>query len=295
MELLQLRYFLQLAKTQHVSKTAEMLYISQPSLSATIKKLESELKVPLFTRKGRSIELSKFGKEYKKYVEEVFLALDNGKTALDTMRDAEDSELTLGLLSPYVWMEVFQKFHALHPDIKINRYSIETFDFTDILIDSKVDMYIGGINGIEQLDHGGIQYETLYEDDVVLLVNASHPLAGRKRVDLRRCENEAFIDLDQNTSLGQFISSLYKKSGFDPKVRMVCDYTLRDRMVSENYGISITTKRAAMQTDEKNVTFVPLCYPTDKRKLGFVWRKNRIFSRSMKAFYDFAFDFYRKI
>ena len=295
MELLQLWYFLQLAKTQHVSKTADMLYISQPSLSATIKKLESELNVPLFIRKGRSIELSKYGTAYKKYVEDVFLALENGKTVLDKMRDADNSELTLGLLSPYVWMEVFQKFHALHPEIKINRFSIETFDFTDILVDGKVDMYIGGINGIEQLDQGNIQYKTLYEDDMVLLVNKSHPLAGKKSIDLRQCCDEHFINLDQNTSLGQFISFLYKKSGFDPNVIMVCDYTLRDKMVSDNHGVSITTKRAAMQTDEKDVTYVPISYPSDKRKLGFVWRKNRIFSKSMKAFYDFAFDFYKKI
>ncbi len=295
MELLQLWYFLQLAKTQHVSKTAEMLYISQPSLSATMKKLENELNVPLFVRKGRSIELSKYGAEYKKYVEDVFLALENGKTVLNRMRDAEDSELSLGLLSPYIWMEVFQKFHVLHPEIKINRYSIESFDFTDNLVDGKIDMYIGGINGIEQLDQENIQYKILYEDEMVLLVNKTHPLAGLKCVDLRQCSKEHFINLDQNTSLGQFISYLYKKAGFDPNVIMVCDYTLRDKMVSESHGVSITTKNAAMHTDEKDVTFIDLTYPSDKRKLGLVWRKNRVFSRSMQEFYDFAFDFYKKI
>ena len=53
MELLQLKYFLLLCESQHVSKTAEKLNISQPSLSSTIKKLEKELGVPLFVRKGR--------------------------------------------------------------------------------------------------------------------------------------------------------------------------------------------------------------------------------------------------
>ena len=57
MDLLQLRYFLKLANIQHVSKTAELLRISQPSLSATIRKLESELGVPLFIRQGRRITL----------------------------------------------------------------------------------------------------------------------------------------------------------------------------------------------------------------------------------------------
>ena len=56
MELLQLKYFLMLARTEHVSKTAAALHISQPSLSSTIKKLENELGVPLFIRQGRNIK-----------------------------------------------------------------------------------------------------------------------------------------------------------------------------------------------------------------------------------------------
>ena len=226
MDLLQLEYFLRLAANEHVSKTAEQLHISQPSLSATIKKLEAELGVPLFIRQGRNIALSPYGQAFKVYVEEAFLALNNGKQAIDQLRGTDDCQLNLGLLSPYVWTEVFQDFAALYPEVRINRYSVEGYRYVDQILAGKIDLYLGGINRIEELDNGKIQYTTLYEDDMVLLVHKSHPLAGRTGVDLRECRNEHFINLDPSTNLQQFISALLEQAGFDTTVVMVCDYTL---------------------------------------------------------------------
>lgn len=295
MDLLQLEYFLRLAANEHVSKTAEQLHISQPSLSATIKKLESELGVPLFSRKGRNITLSPYGRAYKAYVEEAFLALENGRRAIDRLRNDDDRRLNLGLLSPYVWTEVFRDFANLYPDVRINRYSVEGYRYVDQLLTGKIDLYLGGINRVDALDNAKVQYTTLYEDDMVLLVHNTHPLAGRTGIDLRECKGEHYINLDASTNLQQFINHLFSLSGFDPTVIMVCDYTLRDQMVSENHGVSITTKLAAQKTESRNVTYVPITWPAEKRKLGLVWRRGKVFSPSMQKFHDVACEFYRNI
>jgi DNA-binding transcriptional LysR family regulator len=295
MDLLQLQYFLRLATNEHVSKTAEQLHISQPSLSATIKKLETELGVPLFIRKGRNIALSPYGQAYKAYVEEAFLALDNGRQAIDRLRNADDCTLNLGLLSPYVWTEVFQDFAHLHPEVRINRYSVEGYRYVDQILAGKIDLYLGGINRVDALDDSKVQYTTLYEDDMVLLVHKSHPLAGASGVDLRNCREEHFINLDASTNLQQFISALFTQARYTPSVVMVCDYTLRDQMVAENHGVSITTKLAAQKTEARDVTYVPITWPAEKRRLGLVWRRGRVFSQSMQKFHDVACEFYRDI
>ena len=295
MELLQLQYFLQLARTQHVSKTADMLNISQPSLSSTIKKLEAELGVPLFVRQGRNITLSEYGRIYRDYIEEAFLAMENGRRALDTMRGMSDSHINLGVLSPYIWTEIFSAFSAENPDIRLNRYSLEGHRYIEDLIAGKIDLYLGAINGIENQDNKKIQYLTLYEDDMVLLVHESHPLASQNEVDLSQCASELFINLDEETSLQQFISELYQKAGFKPKINMVCDYTLRDQMVSDNYGVMVTTRLSALKCEYKNVKYLTITNPPDKRKLGFVWRRNAVFTQAMKKFCDFAASFYNSI
>ena len=73
---------------------------------------------------------------------------------------------------------------------------------------------------------------------------------------------------------------------------MVCDYTLRDQMVSENHGVMVTTKLSALKCDYDNVKYLTITTPSEKRKLGFVWRKNTVFTTAMKKFFDFAGTFY---
>ena len=292
MELLQLQYFLLLAKEQHVTKTAELLHISQPSLSATIKKLEEELDAPLFVRKGRNIALSPYGEVFQSYVEEVFLALKNGKATLSKMKNQEDSVLNLGLLSPYVWNELFLLFSDQYPEITINRRSIEDQRFWDGIVEGDIDFYLGGLNRIEELDTSRLQYSVLYEDSMVLLVHQNHPLASRETIDLRECVEESFVNLSEDTNLQQFLNQMFQQAGFIPKVVMTCDYTLRDQMVAEGHGVSITTRLGAQKSNVSGTVAIPITYPAEKRKLGLVWRKNRVFSGPMEKFYNVADRFY---
>lgn len=292
MELLQLQYFLLLAKQQHVTKTADMLHISQPALSSTMKKLEAELGVPLFVRKGRNIGLSPYGEAFKRHVEDAFLSLENGKQVIARLKNEDNSALNLGLLSPYVWNELFLLFNDLHPDVKINRRSIEDHRFWDSILNGDIDFYLGGLNQIEKLDTTRLQYASLYEDNMVLLVHKNHPLANRKTIDLRECRNEHFINLDAETNLQQFINNMFQQAGFTPKVIMTCDYTLRDQMAADGHGVSVTTQLGAQKSGVTGVVHIPITFPAEKRKLGLVWRKNRVFSTPMEKFYDVANRFY---
>lgn len=103
-------------------------------------------------------------------------------------------------------------------------------------------MYVGGVNNIY---NEKIEYETLYDDEMAILMHKSHPFADRGKISLRECRDEKFINLDSSTNLQKFISIMYEDARFDPNVVMICDYTLRDQMVIENYGISVTTKLSA--------------------------------------------------
>ena len=193
MELLQLSYFLELAKHQHVSQTADLLHISQPALSATIKKLENDLGVELFLRKGRNITLSPYGKEFKEYVEDAFLSLENGKQALARLKYIDNTTLNLGILSPYIWSDITQNFHNLHPDIQVNISSLEEHNYFENIMSGKIDFYLGSINEIEKTNLSKIEYITLYEDDMAILMNKFHPLADKKELDLLECSKENFI------------------------------------------------------------------------------------------------------
>lgn len=290
MELLQLSYFLELAKSEHMTLTAACLNISQPALSATIKKLENELGVPLFERQGRNIKLTKYGEVYKKYVQEAFYSLKCGELSLQYMRDAGDNTLRLGVLSPYVWSDLFDAFVKENPHIFINRYSMEGSQYIEALLSGKIDMYLGGINDI---NHRKLSYSTLYTDAMVLMVNKKHPLSRFSEVDLRTCENEDFINLDSDTNLQQFINTMYYTAGFNPHVVMEVDYTLRDTMVAQNYGVCITTLTAAKKSTSDDLSYLTITYPPLRRKLGLVWNSNAVFSQAVETFRQFALQYYQ--
>ena len=289
MELLQLKYFLKLAEKEHVTSVAEELNISQPALSSTIRKLENELGGPLFERHGRNISLSPYGKVFRDYVEQALVALENGKTMVSELHGEYSTKINLGVLSPYVWADLFTAFSKAHPDITINRYSMEGNQFVDALLDKRIDMYIGGLNNSNSIK---LSYQTLYLDTMSIMVNKKHPLANQSTVDLRTCENESFINLEHSTNLQQFIDKLFYLSNFTPKTVMECDYTLRDEMVDLNYGISVTTSLSARNCPLENVTAVEIIYPPLKRHLGLAWNKLVKFNYAMTCFYDFAVQYY---
>lgn len=293
MDILQLHYFLELAKHQHVSHTADLLHISQPALSATIKKLEKDMGTELFLRKGRNIVLSPYGEVFKGYVEDAFSSLENGRQAIARMKNADNLILNLGILSPYMWNELTGRFHNAHPEIQVHIYSMEESNYYESIMSGETDFYIGSINRIEKNIIQKIEYITLYEDDMVILMNKSHPFAGRKEITLPECRNESFISLNSNTSLQQFIDRLWKKAGITPKTIMTCDYTLRDLMVAKNYGISITTMRSAKECNLADVTFCKIVKPAEKRKLALLWRRtDKPFTPPMQKFYDTALKIY---
>ena len=163
------------------------------------------------------------------------------------------------------------------------------------LLDGTIDMYLGGLNGLAEMPAAKVSYHTLYEDDMVLLVPDSHPLAKETSIDLRQCQNEGFIHLEASTNLQQFINVLFRQAGVEPRVLMVFDYTLRDQMVADGHGISITTRLAAQKAEVKNVTYIPISHPAEKRLLGLVWGKNQGFSPAMQHFFNAAKEFYSRL
>ena len=167
---------------------------------------------------------------------------------------------------------------------------MEGSQYVDALLSAKVDMYLGGIN---DAPHRKLSYLTLYTDAMVVQVNNKNPLSQFTEIDLRKCENEDFINLDRDTNLQQFISTIYRTAGFTPHVVMEVDYTLRDAMVAQNYGVSITTLTSAKMNTSKDVSYLNITYPPLHRKLGLVWNSNALFSPAMDTFREFALAYYQ--
>ena len=97
MELLQLLYFQVVAQEEHITRAANTLHVSQPALSKTIKRLEDELGVPLFTRVGKTIRLNAKGEIFLRYVTTALSALSDGKNTLTSLNSTSFPDITINL------------------------------------------------------------------------------------------------------------------------------------------------------------------------------------------------------
>ena len=148
MNLFHLRYFETLARTEHYSKAAEILSITQPSLSYAISTLESELGIQLFEKRGRNIVLTKYGKAFYSNVKEILASLDNAVRDIKLVANGE-GEINIGFLrtlgTDYVPTTV-KNFLDLHPDKNIwFNFSCEhglSVDLVRSLIDREYDMVL---------------------------------------------------------------------------------------------------------------------------------------------------------
>lgn len=292
MTLLQLKYFLALAKTLHYTKTAQELHISQPSLSYAISELEKELGVRLFEKENKKVSLTVYGQHFLPYVEKSLALLNEGKQVLGQVAGAQEKVVNLGYfhsISASFVPSVIQHFYQKEANQSIRfRFSEETsYDICEKIIDGKLDFGFT-LHPTDRLQSVPVMRQSLY-----LAVPASHPLSGRSSVSFKDFAGEPMIMLDRSSKLREQISQLYERQNVIPNVRFEvreCNSALQ--YVGMNFGVSILPMVPAMEND--NIAVIPIS-DQDKefiRTVLFAWPFNRPLSPSARAVVDFIVEKY---
>lgn len=172
MELNHLRYFKEVARTENISQAAKALYITQPALSATIKRLEGELGFSLFVRNGNSIKLTEAGRCFLSYVNSVFSLLQEGETKARKIANQDNS--TLKVASGFgVLRDMTRDYLETCPDFKLELRCMPTDDILTRLSNGKADIgYVLGDDQDSRYNSRVIMTGTYY-----ICVNKEHPLA----------------------------------------------------------------------------------------------------------------------
>jgi len=281
----QLKYFRELAKTKHVTQTAEKLYISQTTLSSTINKLENQLGVKLFDRIGRSIHLNESGKKYLKYVEIALEALEMGEDVIREEKEGKDSTISVATNNSRIWEKTLHDFLVKHPGCKINQNGADCSLWHDMLISQEVDFVLTGSTDIPL---AGLEYRIVQEDPLCLCVTANHPLAGRESVSLREVKDEPFINLPRSDAFRSYCDALFQQAGVEYKAVLECDYTLRGSLIRSGFGIAITT-RAGQKSSifGPDVVFVPISDSFARRSFALFWNPRRKLGDAAEKFRNF--------
>jgi LysR family transcriptional regulator, transcription activator of glutamate synthase operon len=285
MDMLQLRYFRAVARAEHMTKAAEELGITQPSLSKIIGRLEQELGVPLFDRQRRSIRLNKFGAAFLAHVERVCRVLEDGQRQVRDMAGLEQGEISLAAASLFWIPDLLQRFRARYPSVRFQLVQRPIADLVDRLETGASDFCFQSI----PLTKAGIQWTTLLTDDIVLVVSGAHRLAGRGCIPLSAVADEAVVIEQVGSGLRDVVDYWCRRAAFTP--RIVCEINEPAALlafVKADVGVGFAPALMKKQIAAQGLKVVRLTDPKCQRTFGMAWHKERYLSRAARTFRQFT-------
>ncbi|GAB2559281.1 LysR family transcriptional regulator [Gracilibacillus alcaliphilus] len=288
MELLQLKYFLTVARLEHMTRAAEELHIAQPALSRTIQRLEEDLGVPLFDRKARQIRLNPYGKAFEAKAKAAIHLLDEGRREVEDLSGLKQGRLHLAIMNMEQVREPLQNFLSAHQDINIQIYQSSAEDVEGLAANQEIDFHLTSLP-IQQEDYSEIP---LIREKLYLAVPHEHKYANRKTIHLREVSDEPFVGYKETLPLRIMNDELCQQAGFRP--RMVCETeepaSIAD-LVRSGFGVAIVG--GCKSGKELNLVKIPIENPTGERIFRIAWQKNRYLSKAAIAFREFIVNHFK--
>jgi DNA-binding transcriptional LysR family regulator len=293
MNLKQLYYFANLAETEHYTKSAELLGISQPTLSHMIKTLESELDVLLFEKDGRNIRLTKYGTIFLPYVQNSLHELEKGKRTLNNIIDPKFGTVELAFIytmgASFV-PEMVHQFSAqeAHQNVTFNFHQGTTHDVIPKIYDESCDLAICSF--VPNLPE--LSFVPVHQEELVLITAKNHPLANYDSLSLKQTMPYPYVFFSKKSGLYPLIDQTMQSLKIHPKIACVVEEDLAMAgLVSNNYGIAIIPKINALSSFDLKIINIADNIPARIIYLAFL--KNRYIHPAAKAFISFLMQ--RKI
>lgn len=240
MNLLHLRYFVELAHTRHFTRAAERLCITQPSLSHAITQLEAELGVPLFERTGRTTVLTRFGEQFLTCAQQTLSTLDEGVDALQRVARGEGL-VRLGLLRTLgvdFVPGLAARYLRENPDRNI-RFTFHT-GVTQQLLDGLMEKRFDLVFCSQPPAELQLTAVPVGRQDLVLIVPRGHPLAELHTVDLAQALPYPQVYFAKGSGMRNVVDGLFAQIGGTPQIAYE---TEEDQviagLVAQGFGIAV--------------------------------------------------------
>lgn len=271
-----LQYFVKLAELRHFSQAASACFVSQPTLSTQIRKLEEELGVSLVERAPRKIMLTPIGEDIAHRARHVLRDIEHIKDAARRSKDPETGTIKLGIfptLAPYLLPHVIPVIRQRYPELSMQLTEEKTEVILNMLDQGRLD---AGLLALP-VEGQGMEIETLFEEPFVAAMPASHPLSEKSSIELKDLEGEELLLLEEGHCMRQHALAVCELAGAHERLdfHATSMETLR-QMVAANAGVTLmpvlAVKPPTPTTD--NIALRPFKAPVPNRTIALVWRSS---------------------
>jgi LysR family transcriptional regulator, hydrogen peroxide-inducible genes activator len=270
-----LRYLVAVADCRHFGHAAERCFVSQPTLSAQLKKLEDYLGVQLIERQPNNVSLTEAGEQIVARARRILEASDEVVTLARSHRDPLAGRLRVALLptiGPYLLPRVAQPLRKSMPRLQLQLYEYQTGSMLEKLQAGDLDVGILAL----PVDMEGLDACELYIEPFILAVPDQHKLARRDTVRTEDLKGETLLLLEDGHCLRDQALEVCSRVGVQEKqdFRATSLETLR-QMVATGAGVTLLPELACRGAygNAKGVTIRPFAKPAPVRHVGAIWRK----------------------
>jgi LysR family transcriptional regulator, transcription activator of glutamate synthase operon len=276
----QLEYFREVGRLSHISRAAESVGITQPTLSRAIERLELEVGVPLIERSGRSIRLTAYGQALWKHVDRALESIEAGRREIADMAGEERGTVALGFLwalGERLVPELVRAFAGTSPTVRFRFVQNNSFKLQRLLIAGDINfaMLAGPIT--EQ----ALEYQAVAVQQLVIVVPPGHRFAGRRTIRLAEAAHETFVLFPPGHALRAFTDDLCRQAHFTPAMGYEGDQSSSIRLlVAAGLGIALVPDTGAADAlPALRIDDLP-----SAREIGIAWVRDRYLSLAERAF-----------
>lgn len=289
MTLNQLHYFMEVYRQRNITRAAERLHISQPSLTTAVRKLEDELGISLFHRIRKRIEPTDNGQYYYEQLMPLLGQLDElNKEMAD--KGNHSNTLKIGvppMIGSVIFPAIYKAFNTKHPTIQLEIVEAGTLKMIDYLIDDTLDL---SLLLEETSPNKSIHSKVITSGSSNLYVNKEHSLANNKSLTMNELKGIPLILLNRDFVINRMVREGFSKNNLAPNIIMETTQinTIR-RFISDGLASTILIDRTI--EPDASIACIPI---DDMPKITFtiVWKADHFLSSSARIFLNFIENHY---
>ncbi|WLV24338.1 LysR family transcriptional regulator [Aciduricibacillus chroicocephali] len=296
MELRQIKYFIEVAKREHVTEAANELHVAQSAVSRALANLEEELGVQLFIREGRNVRLTPIGRIFLERMQQAMRVIGDARQIIEEYTDPERGTVNVGFpssLATYMLPTAISAFRNEYPHAKFHLHQGSYRQLMDAVIRGDINM---ALLGPVPMDDTKLKGKILFTEQVVALLPANHRLAKAKSLALTELREEPFVVFAKGFVLRDLLMDACRQNGFDPIISFEGeDIDAIKGLVSAGLGVSLVPEITLIDNLPRSTVKVPISEPQVRRSVGMVIPKERDLLPTEKIFADFIEDFFARL
>lgn len=285
MELRQLEYFQMASRLRSITRAAERLHVSQPSITKAIKKLEAELDSQLLDRSQKVLELTPEGTLFLSRIELALQSIEDAVCELNDYKNFQKGAIKVGIppmIGSYLFPKIFFQFRQCYPNLEFSIQEEGSMAILERLEKGELDLGIAIVNCAADSLH----VSPMATQQILACLPKQHPLAdGRSSIAFPDLDDQPIIMLKDDSYHRQVIMAEFKKHNLNPHIILSSSQieTIKGLVTS---GTGIAFFLDAVVRKDSSLIALPLAEPLFA-KIGLAWKKEKYLSRASRVFIDF--------